>query len=129
MAGHGDWVCQNIRFRDGEVAATFDWDSLIGVPEAVIAGLSAGAYTEGGTGDASAPSPEEAALFLADYDARRAARFTPSEQAVAAAAAAWVIAYNARCGLSAMDHGLSPGAGSPPRVLERNRDGYRRVRW
>jgi hypothetical protein len=80
VIGHGDWVCQNLRFHRGALVAAFDWDSLIRAGEPVIAGLSAGAYTEGGTDGGGAPSPEEVALFLADYDAQRDARFSAAEQ-------------------------------------------------
>jgi len=129
VVGHGDWVCQNMRFHRSTLVAAFDWDSLIQAPEPVIAGLSAGAYTEGGTDGGGAPSPEEVALFLADYDAQRDIRFSAAEQALASAAAAWVIGYNARCGVSVLGHGLPPPDGSPLRMAGQYRGRYLSVRW
>lgn len=126
---HGDWVCQNMRFHDSALVAAFDWDSLVRIAEPVIAGLSAGAYTEGDANDGGAPSPDEVAIFLADYDAQREVPFSASEQAAASAAATWVIAYNAQCGVSLLGHGLPQSAGSPLRVLEEHRQRYLSVRW
>ena len=95
----------------------------------MIAGLSAGAYTEGGTDGGGAPSPQEVALFLADYDAHRDVRFSAAEQAAASAAAAWVIAYNARCGVSVLGHGLPQPDGAPLQMAGRYRERYLSVRW
>ncbi len=121
VIGHSDWVCQNVRFAHGEVVASYDWDSLIGQSEAVLAGFGAGSFTEGSTAGASAPSPEEVAAFLADYDGSLERRFTGEQQVVAAAAATWVIAYNARCGVCLEALGYergrwlpAPGAGASP---------------
>ena len=55
VIGHSDWVCQNLRFSHGEVVASYDWDSLIGQSEAVLAGFGGGNYTEGSTAGAKAP--------------------------------------------------------------------------
>jgi hypothetical protein len=127
--GHSDWACQNVRFMGGAISAAYDWDSLIGQSEPVIAGLCAGSYTGGSTAGAAAPEPEEAAAFLNDYDDAKGRRFTEAQQATAAAAATWVLAYNARCDLSSEAFGYAPDAGSPLRVLERHRDAYLRLRW
>jgi Phosphotransferase enzyme family len=129
VVGHGDWVCQNLRFAGGEVVAAYDWDSLVGRPEPVLAGLSAGAHTEGSSSGSTAPTPDEVASFLADYDQARARRFTPTEQADAAAAATWVLAYNARCELSAQRASHEPSPGSPLSMLSRHGATYLRLRW
>ncbi len=84
VIGHSDWVCQNVRFAHGEVVASYDWDSLIGQSEAVLAGFGAGSFTEGSTAGASAPTPEEVAGFLADYDGSLERRFTGQQRVVAA---------------------------------------------
>jgi hypothetical protein len=129
VIGHSDWVCQNLRFAHGEVVASYDWDSLIGQSEAVLAGFSGGSYTEGSTAGGNAPSPEEVAAFLVDYDGSLERRFTGEQQVLAAAAATWVIAYNARCGVFLEALGYEVGAGSALRVLERHRDAYLWVLW
>jgi hypothetical protein len=129
VIGHSDWACQNVRFAGGEVIASYDWDSLIGQSEAVLAGFGASSFTEGSTAGASAPSPEEVAAFLADYDDCLERRFTGEQQVVAAAAATWVIAYNARCGVCLEALGYDMDAGCALQVLERHRDDYLRVLW
>jgi Phosphotransferase enzyme family len=129
VIGHGDWVCQNMRFRDGAVTAAYDWDSLIGACEPVIAGLSAGAFPEGGTSGGDAPTPAEVAMFLTDYDGVRGTRFSGREQARAAAAATWVLAYNARCGLSLQERGFPQHQNSPLRMLAKYRGAYMSQRW
>lgn len=58
VAGHSDWYCGNLRFRDDEVVAAYEWDSLITDSEAVIAGLSAGCYTVDSIDGPEAPAPE-----------------------------------------------------------------------
>ncbi len=126
VAGHSDWYCGNLRFSNDDVVAAYDWDSLITDSEAVIAGLSAGCYTADSIDGPEAPTPEDTRAFLIDYDIARHERFCAAEQATAAAAAAWVMAYNARCQLSATSTDVS---GSPLAMLSRRRDEYLPLRW
>ena len=39
---HADWTCGNLRFHDGRVSCSYDWDSLAAAPEPVLVGLAAG---------------------------------------------------------------------------------------
>jgi hypothetical protein len=66
---------------------------------------------------------------LVDYDGSLERRFTGEQQVLAAAAATWVIAYNARCGVCLEALGNEVGAGSALRVLERHRDACLWVLW
>jgi hypothetical protein len=127
--GHSDWACQNLRFTQDGVSAAYDWDSLLAEAEPVLVGLAAGAYTEGSRTGAVAPTPDEVVAFLADYEAHRDAFFSQSDQKLAAAAATWVLAYNARCGLSAARWGLPASEGSPLHTLARYRAAYLTLRW
>ncbi|ANY10763.1 hypothetical protein AFB00_30650 (plasmid) [Pseudonocardia sp. HH130630-07] len=112
------------------LVAAFDWDSLIACPEPVLAGLAAGAFTDGSPSGADAPTPEETAAFLTDYDHAREHRFSSGEQALAAAAAGWVLAYNARCVIELQARGLiEPQQSSPAAMLDRHRDTYLHLRW
>jgi hypothetical protein len=129
VIGHSDWVCQNVLFADGKVAVAYDWDSLVGESEAVLAGFGAGAYTQGSTGGTDAPAPEEVAAFLDDFDDARGHPFTTGQQVVAASAATWIMAYNARCGVSLEGLGYEVDEGSALRMLERYRHSYLRLRW
>jgi hypothetical protein len=127
--GHSDWECQNVRFSDGRVSAAYDWDSLLAHAEPILAGLAAGHHTQGSIQGAGAPTPEEVAAFLADYDRCRPTPFTRSQQTAAAAAATWVLAYNARCTVSAEALGYPPAEGSALRMLARYRHAYLEQRW
>ena len=127
--GHCDWVCQNLRFNQVGVSAAYDWDSLLAETESVLAGLAAGAFTEGSIGGAQAPTPQEVGAFLSEYEATRPRTFSKSERAAASAAATWVLAYNARCDLSAATLGKPPAEGSPLQMLSHYRDSYLTLRW
>jgi hypothetical protein len=136
--GHSDWSCGNVRVRRsapcsghalGEaaavvVSAAFDWDSLAARPEAVLAGMSAGSHTLGGSTSTAPPSLEQVSAFLGDYDRARAARFTVAQRAAAAAAACWVLAYNARCELSLLGPDAEPADGTALLALRLVGRGY-----
>jgi hypothetical protein len=50
-----------VRFAGTELVGAYDWDSLVGQSEAVLAGFAAGSHTEGSTSGTVAPSPDEVA--------------------------------------------------------------------
>lgn len=127
--GHSDWVCQNLRFTRDRVSAAYDWDSLLAEAEPVLVGVVAGAYPEGSRVGADAPTPEEVVAFLVDYEAHRPAPFSQNDQAAVAAAATWVLAYNARCGLSAATLGVPVSDGSPLHTLARYGATYLALSW
>ena len=129
VVGHSDWVCQNVRFNQDGVSAAYDWDSLLAESEPVLVGLVAGAHTEGSSAGADAPTPQEVVTFLSEYEANRHVPFSKSDQAAAAAAATWVLAYNARCGLSAETFGSPASEGSPLKILSRYGASYLMLRW
>jgi hypothetical protein len=94
VLGHADFEAQNLRWRDGQVWAVHDWDSLAWQPEAALVGAACGAF-------ASVSPPtlapiESSAAFLAAYQDLRGRRFTAQEQEVAWAASLWPAAHNAR---------------------------------
>lgn len=126
VAGHADWYGGNLRFDGDRLVAAYDWD-LFADTEPVIAGMSAGSYTTVGGPDDRLPTPAEAAAFLRDYDGCRPRPFDAAERHVAAAAAAWVLAYNARCELGM----LAPGTSSGPTLdlLRRHAREYLDLTW
>lgn len=126
VVGHADWYCGNLRFDGDRLAASFDWDLVAG-PESFIVGLTAAAYAGGGATGADMSSPADAAAFLADYDALRPRRFDRTERQIAAAAVAWVLAFNARCELSLFG-GASPG-GSALDLTRRHGTEYLQLTW
>jgi hypothetical protein len=99
VAGHADWRAEHLRYRDGELSATWDWDSLSLAPEPAVAGGVAHAFVaDYGVEDLECvPTLDEALAFIADYEAACGAAFTPAETALARAALVWYAAYSARC--------------------------------
>ena len=70
-----------------------DWDSVVAMPEAVLAGNSAFTYVS--VLDCEISSMAQNDEFLAAYAAERGRAWTELEWQVAHAAGAWVGAYNA----------------------------------
>jgi hypothetical protein len=54
--GHADWTCGNLRFANGRVNASYDWDSLAAAPEPVLVGLAAASFTQGSSTGATTPT-------------------------------------------------------------------------
>lgn len=138
--GHSDWYCGNLRFSTPhesptspassiQVAAAWDWDSLVRESEAVIAGMAAASYTDSSTSGPQSPAPDEAAAFLADYDASRGEPFTAAEQAGASAMVTWTLAYNARCLIDVQRLGYDLPEGHALDALAGGAPEYMRLRW
>jgi hypothetical protein len=99
VAGHADWRAEHLRFRAGELSATWDWDSLSLAPEPAVAGGVAHAFVAdyGVDGLECVPTLTESLAFIADYEAARDVAFSGEETAVARAGLVWYAAYSARC--------------------------------
>jgi hypothetical protein len=98
VVGHGDWSVKNLRFRDGAIAAVYDWDSLVLLPEVSI--VAAGAVHFPATwylDVAKAPAIQEVEAFLAEYEAARGVPFTGPERRAVDVAAVYAMGYTARC--------------------------------
>jgi len=94
VLGHADLEAQNLRWRDGEVWAVHDWDSLAWQPEAALVGAAAATF-------ANVPPPhlppvESSQAFLQAYQELRGREFTVREQEAAWAAGLWTATHNAR---------------------------------
>jgi hypothetical protein len=126
---HADWTCGNLRFDNGQVSASYDWDSLAAAPEPVLVGLAAASFTEGSTSGATAPSTAEVAGFLRDYEQARSRPFGDADQRTAAAAVTWVLAHNARCDVTPLAPGGPPASGSTLHALTTHRTAYLDLRW
>jgi Ser/Thr protein kinase RdoA (MazF antagonist) len=94
VLGHADFEAQNLRWRDGEVWAVHDWDSLAWQPEAALVGAASGTFASDSP-PTLAPI-ESSTAFLAAYQELRERRFTVEEQEIAWAASLWPAAHNAR---------------------------------
>jgi len=97
VAAHGDFEAQNCRWvrgmDDQPRLVIHDWDSVVAMPEAVLAGNSAFTYVS--VLDCEISSLEQNDGFLAAYAAERGRAWSELEWQVAHAAGAWVGAYNA----------------------------------
>jgi hypothetical protein len=104
VVGHADWYAGNTAVSDGLLTGTFDWE-LVADTEAVIAGFAAACFAAHATGPQELSTPEEVGLFMRDYDRVRSEPLNDHEQATAAGAAAWILAFNARWQVALIDHG------------------------
>jgi hypothetical protein len=105
LLGHADWYAGNTAVVDGQLVGTFDWQ-LVADTEAVIAGFAASCYASSSTGGGGLSTPDEVAAFLNDYQDVRAEPFSDRERRAAGAAAAWILAFNARWQVALIGHGL-----------------------
>lgn len=139
VVGHSDWYCGNLLFSpspttstqddDVRVTSSWDWDSVVVESEPVIAGMAAASFTDSSTSGAQAPTPEEAAAFLAEVDDARGRPSTPEEQRTAAAMVSWTLAYNARCLVDVAAMGYPLPQGSTSEALAEHGDAYLHLRW
>jgi hypothetical protein len=94
VLGHADFEAQNLRWRDQEVWAVHDWDSLAWQPEAALVGAASGTFAN--AGPPTLAPVESSAAFLAAYQDVRGRSFTAVEREIAWAASLWPAAHNAR---------------------------------
>lgn len=126
VVGHADWYAGNTAVAGGVLVGAFDWE-LVADTEAVIAGFTAACYAASSTSGGGLSTPEEVASFLRDYDAARGGCLGRDEQQVATAAAAWILAFNARWELALGERG-DEGTGTLALLRERQGD-YLSLRW
>jgi hypothetical protein len=97
VIAHLDWCARNVRITD-HLAAVYDWDSLALVSESTAVGQAAATWAvtseEGGT---AFPAVDELVAYVQDYEAAVGRRFSAAQWSGAAGAAAWILAYIARC--------------------------------
>ena len=105
VLGHADWRVEHLRFEDGKIVATYDWDSLALRPETELVGLSAHGFTADWAleGVRRIPTADDIRAFVADYETARARSFTKRERQSLFAHCVYFIAYSARCA-----HSLEP---------------------
>ncbi|MDV9171739.1 hypothetical protein R6V09_16625, partial [Streptomyces sp. W16] len=94
VLGHADFEAQNLRWRDGEVWAVHDWDSLAWQPEAALVGAACGTFST--VSPPTLAPVESSAAFLTTYQELRERRFTAGELEIAWAASLWPALHNAR---------------------------------
>jgi len=105
VLGHGDWRVEHLRFQDGRIVATYDWDSLAFSPETELVGISAHGFTADWTleGVRRIPAADDIRAYVADYEEARGQAFSKRERRSLFAMCVYCIAYGARC-----THSLEP---------------------
>ena len=94
VVGHGDWYTGNLRWAGDRLHVVWDWDSMVALPEAVVAGLAAAVYPANGEGTEA--TIEESEAFLAAYQTARGRIFSDEERRVAWAAGLWNRSFDAK---------------------------------
>ena len=105
VLGHEDWRVEHLKFEEGKIAATYDWDSLAFRPETEIVGVSAHSFTADWAleGIRRIPSADDIRAYVADYEAARGRPFSKRGRQSLFAHCVYFIAYGARC-----THALDP---------------------
>lgn len=98
VVAHDDWSVKHFLFRDDDVTVVYDWDSLAVDCEPVLVGEAARGFTFTWRIPVRlAPSLDESRAFVSEYEAARGRPFTGAERETLGAAAAYALAYTARC--------------------------------
>ena len=99
LIGHADWESQNLRWNvgagDATLHAVHDWDSVVALPECMLAGAAAAVFPATGRPLTDA-TVEETAAFLDAYARARGAPWSVEERELAWSAGLWVRAFNAK---------------------------------
>jgi hypothetical protein len=105
VLGHADWRIEHLRFQDGRIVASYDWDSLAFRSETELVGLSAHGFTADWSleGVRRIPTAADIRAFVADYEAARGQPFSKRDRQSLFAHCVYFIAYGARC-----THSLAP---------------------
>ena len=105
VLGHGDWRVEHLRFQDGKIVATYDWDSLAFRSETELVGVSAHGFTADWTleGVRRIPTADDIHAYVADYEQARGQPFSERGRKSLFAHCVYSIAYGARCA-----HSLEP---------------------
>ena len=71
VIGHFDWRVENLAFRDADIVAIYDWDSLAAAPEAVVVGNATAQFTADWTVGEFDPLPSVAEMqsFVSNFSA------------------------------------------------------------
>ncbi|MEU6158093.1 hypothetical protein [Streptomyces sp. NPDC047130] len=95
VVGHCDWEAQNVTWKGGALHAVHDWDSIVTLPEIVIAGAAAAVHAVLG-GRPGEATIAHTARFIDAYQAARGLSWTAADREAAWAAGAWVHCFNAK---------------------------------
>ncbi len=105
VLAHCDWRSEHLRFQDGKIVATYDWDSLALRTEAEIVGISAHGFTaDWSLSDARRiPTGDDIRSYISEYEQFRGRLFSKRDRQAVFSHCVYWIAYGARC-----QHSLQP---------------------
>ena len=105
LLGHADWRVEHLRFEDGKIVASYDWDSLAFWTETELVGISAHGFTADWSKEnvRRIPTADNIRAYVSDYEAARGSAFFKRERQSLFAHCVYFIAYGARC-----THSLEP---------------------
>lgn len=103
VIGHVDWYSLNLAWRDRELLAVYDWDSVDAQPEPAIAGLAA-ANWPATVSPGEVASLQQSQAFLAAYEQARDVRWSAQDVTAAWAAGLWVRCFDAKKAASVGDN-------------------------
>ncbi|MGA2474580.1 MAG: phosphotransferase [Acidimicrobiales bacterium] len=118
VIAHTDWAARNVRLNDDGLVAVYDWDSVALVTESTAVGQAAATWSvTADPGGTEFPTAPDIAGFVADYEEAPGARLDDEQWRAAGAAAAYTLAYTARC-----EHSLdAKGMARPDQHAARDR--------
>ena len=98
VVAHADWSARNVRLDERRLLAVYDWDSLALVPESTAVGQAAATWSvTADPGGTEFPALRDIIAFMADYEGAAGNRLDETQRRAAGAAAAYALAYTARC--------------------------------
>jgi hypothetical protein len=98
VIAHTDWSARNVRLGAAGLVAAYDWDSLALVPESTAIGQAAATWSvTAEPGGSEFPSLESITEFVLSYEEDSGRRLDEVQWRATGAAAAYVLAYTARC--------------------------------
>ena len=106
IAAHSDWRTEHVRLdEDGNLVASYDWDSVAIRPETQIVGITMHGFTCDWSSPNATHLPTLAEMlgWLDDWQHARGRPFTADEHAAARAWAVYAIAYGARISIAPGD--------------------------
>jgi hypothetical protein len=98
VVAHCDWSARNVRLDEHRLLAVYDWDSVTLVPESTAVGQAAATWSvTADPGGTEFPSLPDIVGFFADYEKAAGYGLDDVQWRAAGAAAAYTLAYTARC--------------------------------
>ncbi len=98
VISHTDWSARNVRLDERRVLAVYDWDSTALVEESTAVGQAAVTWrVTAEPGGADYPAADEVADFVRGYEEAAGRALSERQWRATGAAAAYTLAYAARC--------------------------------